>query len=185
MKRIVAVLVMAWGTFFLLPSFAQVSSLRVLAATGTAQEIRAALQYGGEVSKRDANGITALMLAAANNRDPAVIPILISAGADINGHSVSGETPLIFAAEQNPNPEMIEALLKAGARIEDQDGLGRTALMAAAWGNSNPEVISALLKAGANRKIKANDGSFAVDYARNNPKLAGTDVCQLLEGEAK
>ncbi|MGA2640319.1 MAG: ankyrin repeat domain-containing protein, partial [Spirochaetia bacterium] len=42
--------------------------------------------------------------------------------------------------------------------------------------NPNPAVISALLKAGANANLKDRDGHTALDYARQNPKLKGTQA---------
>ena len=168
MRTLRALLVLAWGAFLLLPVFSESIHLRILAATGTPEEIKAALRNSDEITKRDATGVSALMLAAASNHDASVIPLLIGAGADINARTRNGETALIFAAECNPNPDAALALLKAGAGLEDRDGLGRTPLMAAAWGNGNPAVVSALLKAGADAKARSYDGKTALDYARQN-----------------
>jgi ankyrin repeat protein len=169
MRTIRALLVAFCGAFLLFPAFSEEFHLRILAATGSVAEIKEALKNSNEITRRDANGVSALMLAASSNHDPSVIPLLISAGADVNARSVTGETALIFAAECNPNPEAVTALLNAGASIEDRDGLGRTPLMAAAWGNSNPAVVAALLKAGADAKTKSFVGKTALDYARENP----------------
>ena len=172
MKALRALLAVAWGAFFLFPIFPQEIHLRILAATGTADEVREALINSTEITKTDFNGVSALMLAASSNHDPAVIALLVSAGADVNARSVTGETALIYAAESNPNPGTVLALLKAGASLYDRDGLGRTPLMAAAWGNSNPAVIFALLKVGADAKAKNYLGKNALDYARENPAFS-------------
>jgi len=186
MKALRALLVVAWGAFLLFPIFPQETHLRILAATGTADEIREALKNSTEITKADFNGVSALMLAASSNQDPAVIALLVSAGADVNGRSVTGETALIYAAESNPNPGAVLALLKAGASLDDRDGLGRTPLMAAAWGNSNPAVISALLKVGADAKAKNYLGKTALDYARENLAFSPDEgVCRALEEAIK
>jgi RNase P/RNase MRP subunit POP5 len=186
MKALRALLAVAWGAFFLFPIFPQEIHLRILAATGTVEEIKEALKNSTEITKADFNGVSALMLAASSNRDPAVIALLVSAGADLNARSVTGETALFYAAESNPNPGAVLALLKAGASLDDRDGLGRTPLMAAAWGNSNPAVISALLKVGADAKAKNYLGKTALDYARENLAFSPDEgVCRALEEAIK
>jgi ankyrin repeat protein len=109
----------------------------------------------------------------------------IDKGADVNARS-DGLTPLILAAENNENPEAITALLKAGADIEARDlKYGGTVLMWAAYTNRNPEVIITLLKAGANAKAKDDNGRTALDYAKENFGLKGTDVLKKLEEASK
>ena len=182
MKANRASLVVAWGFLLLLPAFCQEAHLRALAATGTVDQIKDALKNISEIASRDSSGVSALMLAAANNHDPAVIGLLISAGADINARSATGETALIVAAEHNPNPGAALALLKAGANLDDRDRLGRTPLMAAAWGNSNPGVIFVLLKAGADAKATNYSGKTALDYAKQNIAFSPDgNVCRVLE----
>ena len=48
--------------------------------------------------------------------------------------------------------------------------------MWAAVANRNPEVIMALLKTGANPKIRSNEGQTALDYAKYNMRLKGSDA---------
>ena len=185
-RAIRALWVLAWGAILLAPVFSESVHLRILAATGSVDEIKAALKNSDEITKRDSTGVSALMLAAASNHDPGVIPLLISAGADINACSSTGEDAVIYAAESNPNPEVVLALLKAGAGLEDRDGLGRTPLMAAAWGNSNPAVVTALLKAGANAKARSYSGMTALDYAQGNSAFPlDGPACRALEDAVK
>ena len=158
MKTIQAILVTIWGALVVIPSFAQEAHLRTLAATGTMQEIQQALRYSNEVNKRDASGVSTLMLAAGNNHDVGVIAILISAGADINLRNRSGESALFYAAQSNPNPEMISALLKAGAALDDRDALGRTPLMAAAWETPTPQWSRCFSRRAPTRRQKAASG---------------------------
>jgi len=53
--------------------------------------------------------------------------------------------------------------------------------MHAARYNSNPEMTSPLLKAGADAKAKDSSGQTALDYAKNNYSLKGTDALKQLE----
>jgi ankyrin repeat protein len=56
-----------------------------------------------------------------------------------------------------------------------------TPLMDAARRNPNPEVISVLLKAGADVNTKDNEGKTALDYAKENEELKGTQAIKELE----
>jgi len=185
MRTLNRLVVTFFGISLLFPAIAiaQEAHLRTLAATGTVEQINEALKGTCEITKQDDTGESAIMLAAAYNHDPRVIPLLVSAGANINARNTSGETALIMAAEYNTVPEVITELLKAGADLEDRDGLGRTALMTAAWGNPNPEVTISLLKAGANAKARSYSGQSALEYAQSNERLLSTDSYRLLEKE--
>ena len=57
-------------------------------------------------------------------------------------------------------------------------------MVAAGW-NFNPEVLNVLLKAGADVNEKDKNGRRAVDYARGNKRLAGTDALKRLEELSK
>jgi len=58
---------------------------------------------------------------------------------------------------------------------------GSSPLMIAARHNKNPEVITVLLKAGADVKAKNNDGKTALDCAKNNESIKGTQAMKELE----
>lgn len=51
----------------------------------------------------------------------------------------------------------------------------------AAYNNPNPKVLTVLLEAGADAKAKSNEGKTALDYARENEALKGTQALKLLE----
>ena len=83
-------------------------------------------------------------------------------------------------------PQDVQAAINKGADIKDRDTeYGATPLACAAEQNPNPEVITTLLKAGANAKVKDNDGKTALDYAKKNDKLEGTDALKQLEEASK
>ena len=53
-----------------------------LCDSGTAAQVREALDAGADVNARDEFGATALMHAAGNNEGPEVVAVLLNAGAD-------------------------------------------------------------------------------------------------------
>ncbi|MGA2641203.1 MAG: ankyrin repeat domain-containing protein [Spirochaetia bacterium] len=112
----------------------------------------------------------------------------LSKRGELHGHAKDQlwETPLMLAAKYNQNPEMITTLLKAGADVNAKDTqLGWTPLVYAAQGNQNPELILTLLKAGADAKAKDERGQTALDYAKDNYALKGTDALKQLEESSK
>ena len=124
------------GLLLASPLVAQDLHLRVLAATGTAEEVKKALQKGGDFNDHDGTGVTALMAAAGNNHDADVILVLLQFGAAVDTRDTNGETALMFAVERNADPVVIAALLSRGAGIETRDKLGRTPLIYATKSNA-------------------------------------------------
>ncbi|MCL2147400.1 MAG: ankyrin repeat domain-containing protein [Synergistaceae bacterium] len=133
------------------------SQFTKLCATGTPQEIEAAIKAGADVNAKEYFNRTALMYAAEFNANPEVIVVLIKAGADVNAKNNDGGTVLMHAAQFNANPEVIAVLIKAGADIHSADDLGMTALMRSTM-NTNPEVLRILVENGGNVNIANNDG---------------------------
>ena len=149
---------------------------------GKTKEVIKAINGGINVNTKDKYGYTALMYAALQD-DAETVNALLEIGADINAKSNSGLTALMLAAYSG-HLEIIDILIKAGAdvnaRKDNYDGL--TVLMEATsskW--TNTETVNALLDAGADVKAKDNDGKTALDYARENEKLKGTDALARLE----
>lgn len=140
------------------------------------------LAAGAPVNTRNEQGITPLMAAAEFNRNPIVIVRLIKAGAAVDTVDVDGWTALLYAAAYNPNPLVAHFLLRFGASVKAQDSKGQSSLMLAAQAfAASPEILLELWKAGADAQEKDLDGKSALDYARDNPGLAGTAVLKTLE----
>ena len=136
--------------------------------TGTLKDVQAAVNAGADLNARDSGGCTPLIDAAAYNKDPEVVTMLLKAGSDIEAQDgVYGGTALCWAANNSENPEVVTTLLKAGADIKANGG---TVLLWAVKRNANPEVIMILLHAGADAKAKDEDGKKAFDYARGNER---------------
>ena len=160
---------------------AQKMDFSELVKTGLPEDIEKALNQGAVINARDSiNGWTPLMYAARFNQNPEVLALLLKSGARINARANDGSTPLICAAAYNPNKEVISVLLKNGAHIDDRAN-GWTALMCAAGFNDNPEVIITLLKAGANARLRDDSGRTALDRARFNNRMKGTEAFSALE----
>lgn len=165
-----------------------------LCASGSAEQVKAAIAAGADVNAKDKDGKTPLMAAATACNDPQVISLLAQAGAKVNAQDNEGMTPLLLAAKSNSHPEIIAALVKAGGSLSmgEWDGMkspmvcpGNTPLMCAAESNSNPKVVEALLQAGSGVNWTDRRGCTALMYAARstcNPEViqvllrAGADV---------
>ena len=99
----------------------------------------------------------------------------LQTGSGVNARDEDGWTPLMWAAWRNKNPAVIEALINAGAEVNARTENASTALMRAARRSKNPAVSQALLNAGADATLRGTDGKKAIDYAKENDALNGTD----------
>ena len=123
------------------------------------EEVKMLIEAGADMSMDDnyGRGLTALDLAARNNKNPEVIRILIEAGSGLLARGRYGMSPLMYAAESNENPEILRVLIEAGSDVNEKSRFGFTPLMYAAYSNKNPEVLNALIKAGADVNGKSSD----------------------------
>jgi len=172
--KVIAVLL----SFIVISVFGQ-TEIFSLAKVGMPKQVEEAVLAGARINDRSVDtGMTPLMIAARNNKYPAVITALIKAGANLDDRDeLDAATPLMIAAGWNANPDVVLALLDAGAKIDDRDKFNnKTALMFAAMYNTNPEVVFALLNAGADGRLKSFKGLTAWDYADRNPALKGTQA---------
>jgi len=76
------------------------------------------------------------------------------------------------------------AVINTGAEIDAKDRDGMTALMLAARWNS-PGIVETLIDAGANADLKDHEGKRAIDHARVNERLKGTDTLKRLENASR
>jgi uncharacterized protein len=131
------------------------------AETGDLSVVHAQLAAGVIPDTRNADGATALMLAAHTGR-LGVVRVLIEAGADVNATDDLAWGPLMKAV-YNPAldrgfADVVETLIQAGARIEAPITYGIRPLMLAA-GYGEAAVVETLLKAGAD-VLARNDGGL-------------------------
>ncbi|MCF7944905.1 MAG: ankyrin repeat domain-containing protein [Spirochaetia bacterium] len=96
--------------------------------------------------------------------------------ADENTRYSDGMTPLMKAVQNNESTEVVSDLLEAGADVHARADFRWTPLMFAAIWNENPEVITVLLEAGAEALVESSSGKKAIDFAKENESLKGTEA---------
>jgi ankyrin repeat protein len=125
-----------------------------------------------DVNGKDAQGQTALMLAAAFGSVEAV-RTLIALGADARAAGNGGLTPLHLAAD---NATKTRLLLEAGADVNVASALGRTPLIAAASVNAGADVVRLLLDKGADIHAADSVGVTPLIGAANVDNRAAADL---------
>ncbi|MEE1754994.1 ankyrin repeat domain-containing protein [Streptomyces sp. SP18CS02] len=125
--------------------------------SGDADAVVRLLRAGVPAEAADAEGRTALHLAASGD-DPAIVRLLLAAGADPGrGSGEDGdELPLCGAACWG-RTEVVRALLAAGAPADQKEGGGFTALTWAVL-NGFADTVAALLEYGADPSLPGPSG---------------------------
>ena len=139
--------VLAAISLSLLPAVAGAGTpLHDAVADNDGATVRVLLDEGADANARDADGTTALHVAARLGATETA-ELLIDAGAGIDATTRYGVTPLALAAASG-SPELVTHLLSAGADPDATSREGQTVLMSAAL-NGTPESIDTLLEHGA------------------------------------
>lgn len=155
------------------------------AARAGAKECAALLlEAGADVSLRDADGLTPLMLAARIGAlGLECARRLLEAGARADEKDPGGVTALMLAA-RNGGTETAKLLLEAGADPEARGGAGGalggwSALDEAARGG-HWEAARVLLEAGADPNARSASGNTAGDFAAASRALGSLRVLEAL-----
>lgn len=122
----------------------------------------ALLETGASVDAAQADGMTALHMAAYHD-DAQAVKRLLDAGADADAANRYGLTPLSLACT-NGNGEIVAALLKAGADPNKSLPGGETPLMTAAR-TGRLEPVKALIAHSADVNAKERRGQTAIMWA--------------------
>ena len=109
------------------------------------------LSAGEDIEARDAQGWTALMVAAEAGHYPQVTALL-KRGAEIDARDDCGWTPMMRAAAGG-HLEVMECLLDHGANLHQQEKTGQNALMAAVL-NNRENTTQALILRGAEVNVQ-------------------------------
>lgn len=186
----------------LMAGTAQAADFFELCKTGTAEDVRQALEAGADVNARDDEGYTPLMLAVGGKRgvnkpnsDPEVVRLLIRAGADVRAefvdyamdrekYTVNTITALHWAVMRCP--EVISDLLDAGADINAPAFFFGTPLMnAMVRSREHPEAVSLLLQRGADPNIECRPFGTALSVALTMGGVALDAVWALIDAGAE
>jgi ankyrin repeat protein len=136
---------------------------------GDLGNVRSLLQSGADCNSCSDEGVTVLMLAAANGYLE-MVNALIESGADINKTDARGWTALMKAIYNHELdqgfPEIVSALIEAGADIETRISYGTRPLMLAA-GYGQAGVIDVLLAAGVDIRAENEGGRTARKMAED------------------
>jgi len=129
----------------------------------------------------DPTNLTPLMIALSRHNNPELIQLLIKHGADPD-IQVENQTPLDHAIRSSffNGYDMVK-LFVSYCDIEQSDERGKTALMRACESDHDSELVLILLGAGADTSKKDHLGKTALDYARMNKYLLGSDALTRLE----
>jgi ankyrin repeat protein len=180
-------LVVAWSVIGAAGTAADALEVSLLEAAeaGDRAAALAALEAGGDVDARAADGTTALMWAAYHD-DLELVERLIAAGADVDAKNDFGAFALSEAAIIGSTP-IIEALLEGGAQADAKNPEGETALMAVAR-TGNVEAAAALLDAGADvNAIEQWGGQSALMWAaaQSQPEMVKFLIAKGAEVDAR
>ncbi len=105
------------------------------------------ISKGSAVNKKDASGVSPLMIALENLK-VAEANLLLTNAASLEGVLIKGESPLIHAIV-NQSTEMVSLLLSNGIEASTISSFGKSALELALR-SKQPEVMKALIAKGAN-----------------------------------
>jgi len=149
---------LVWLPLLLLAGCAgtQDTTLFRAAETGDRPGIEAALSRGADVNRKNAGGMTALILAARAGSVPAVRALLHHGANPGLGGGANAWPPLMHAIHKN-RLEAARALLDGGAQVDGRGRSGETALMMAAGYGYTP-LVELLLERGANPRAETPAG---------------------------
>jgi ankyrin repeat protein len=151
---------------------------RDAAKLGKGHVVAQAIQRGINVNSPDADGRTALMLAAYDGHTE-VVHLLIKNKSQVNRRDAMNRTALTYSAS-GKNPETVAVLLDADAEVDVVDNVESWTPLMFASAEGNLEVVKLLLKHGASPHLADKDGETSLLFAANNGHSA---VVKLLEEE--
>src|SRR5690606_8452164 len=147
---------------------AETGTPALLAAAGGDEDdpagVQLLLRHKARVDARDAEGRTALHVAAFQGH-ASTIAALLDAGGDVHACDAGRSTPLLEAA-RGGSLAAFEALLAAGADPEAVDAQGRHALLLACAAEvPSSALVARLLELGLDPARRDRDGRSAVEVA--------------------
>ena len=143
-------------------------------AAARLERVRSGIEQGLDVNRVDAEGRTALMMAAFEGYSD-IVGLLLEHGAEVDKSDSAGRTALMYAAS-GPFPQTVKLLIQSGADVNHADEVEHwTALMLAAAEGHKP-VVELLLQHGAKIDTTDEDGDSAIDHARRRGQKTIVDL---------
>ena|GEM_PF-1677335 len=159
-----------------------------LCASGTPQEIEAAIKDGANVNAIDEYGETPLMIAARSNRDPEVISVLLQNGADASIKDNEGMSAVDYASvnARIRNTDAYQQLI-AASNVDSVNSIEEALRIYIDYVNDYVNEVR------NNEKYLDEYGNLSLIYIDNDdiPELVivgpsaayGTEICTISDGE--
>jgi hypothetical protein len=132
-------------------------------SVSTPAMVKALIDAGADVNKRDESGGSLVMAATSK---PDMLKLLIDAKADVNIGNEYKMAPLAVAAEQG-QMESVKMLLAAGAKVNARNPYGGTALQVAVL-RGYKDLVKLLIDSGADVKRDRKD---LLELAKDKPEI--------------
>ena len=136
------------------------------------------LKSGAAVNATDAEGMTALHVALARQREE-LVELLLTNGADLKLKDTRGRTPLHYAAQGNM-ADVIDRLAEKEADVNTADNAGNTALHLASL-RMRSEAVEHLIKLGANLNAVNKQGETPLHTLAGAPTRGSEAEPKLIE----
>lgn len=150
--------------------------LHIAAREGNLDVVKALVEAGADVDRRNAFKETPIMLASLAG-SANIVEYLLSKDAEVNQ---PGWTALLYAAT-NGRTDIVKMLLEASAYIDCTSPNGTTPLMMATRGGYI-DTVRLLLEEGADPTVKNENGETAGAWAA---KAKNTNIADLIEARLK
>lgn len=137
-------------------------------ASGSPDDVRAAIANGCDVNARSERGNTPLIWASVMNKNHLVIDTLIESGADVNAANERGFTALMLAAKRNSSLDVKRSLIDAGADLQARNAWDDSVLTLAAnpWFRRNVlEAVILFIDKGADVNARNSRNDSPLDEA--------------------
>ncbi len=126
------------------------------AMRGDAASVRELVKQGADVNAAQGDGMTALHWAAENGQ-PEIAKLLVSAGADVKATTRIGAYTPLHLASRAGNAAMIRILLEAGSDPNRPTTTGEATPLHFASASGNVDAVAVLLESGAD--VNAREGA--------------------------
>jgi len=168
---IVILLITQSSLFSAQQKYLSTDELKAIQATLKQNGINVPIVAADDIDAVDAQGNTALMLAAKAEKND-LVDMLLDKGANINRQNRDGETALILTIKNN-NPKLAMELVGKGADVNLSDEKDNTPLMLAVSKNY-PEMIDLLIGRGADidEKNKNKETALILALKEGRDKIA-------------